>query len=101
MSSTPTYLVAAVVAAGGVIGFVKAGSKASLIAGVVSAIVLGYAASRIPDRFGYQLSISYGLLLGVMMGMRFLSSGKFMPAGLVATLSLSLAVYNAFLFMTN
>lgn len=35
------------------------------------------------------------------MGMRFLSSGKFMPAGLVATLSLSLAVYNAFIFMTN
>eukprot|EP00011_Vannellida_sp_DIVA3-517-6-12_P002262 CAMPEP_0114613770 /NCGR_PEP_ID=MMETSP0168-20121206/5305_1 /TAXON_ID=95228 ORGANISM="Vannella sp., Strain DIVA3 517/6/12" /NCGR_SAMPLE_ID=MMETSP0168 /ASSEMBLY_ACC=CAM_ASM_000044 /LENGTH=101 /DNA_ID=CAMNT_0001824789 /DNA_START=43 /DNA_END=348 /DNA_ORIENTATION=+ len=101
MSAVPTYLVAATTAAGGAIGFVKAGSKASLIAGLVSAIILGYAGSRIPDRFGYQLSISYSLLLGAMMGMRFMSSGKFMPAGLVATLALSLAVYNAFLFMTN
>jgi uncharacterized membrane protein (UPF0136 family) len=52
-----TYVVALLVGVGGAIGFVKAGSVMSLLSGGVFSILLAYAASQIPSRSGYQLSI--------------------------------------------
>jgi uncharacterized membrane protein (UPF0136 family) len=85
-----SYGYAAVVLTGGVIGYVKAGSAMSLMMGVLFAAFIGYGAYRTsnnPKDF-VPLLIASGVLLGVM-GYRFSKSFKFMPAGLVAALSLA------------
>ncbi|XP_077410961.1 transmembrane protein 14C isoform X2 [Vanacampus margaritifer] len=76
------YGYAALVASGGVIGYVKAGSVPSLAAGLLFGGLAGVGA--------YQISndpTTSGALTGVM-GKRFYGSRKFMPAGLIAGASL-------------
>lgn len=63
--STPSFVVGLIVGIGGTFGFVKSGSVMSLVMGLLSAGILMYAGSRIPTRFGYQLSI--GLLVCVFV----------------------------------
>ncbi|XP_050401552.1 transmembrane protein 14C [Patella vulgata] len=82
------YGYAATVAAGGIIGYVKAGSVPSLVMGLACGSLLGFGAyqtSNDPKNVAVSLATS-GLLMGVM-GFRYMNSGKFMPAGLVASLS--------------
>lgn len=55
--STPSFVVGLIVGIGGTYGYVKSGSTASIVMGLLSAAILMYAGSRIPSRFGYQLSI--------------------------------------------
>ena len=84
-----SYGFALIVFSGGLIGYAKAGSVPSLASGVAFAGLLAYGAYRTstdPKDFFFLLAVS-GILLGVM-GYRFFLSGKFMPAGLVASLSL-------------
>ncbi|XP_061587012.1 transmembrane protein 14C-like [Cololabis saira] len=79
---------AALLAAGGVMGYVKAGSVTSLAAGLLFgllAAVGAYLASQNPKNVWLSLGTAGTLL--VVMGLRFLSSWKFMPAGLMALLS--------------
>lgn len=58
MSATPTFVVSLIVGIGGLIGYIKAGSVASVGTGLISALLLAFAGSKIPSKFGYQLSIS-------------------------------------------
>jgi uncharacterized membrane protein (UPF0136 family) len=84
---------AALVAAGGIIGYMKAGSVPSLIAGVAFGSVLGvgaYMTSVNPNN--YHLTLGTATALGGFMGYRFWNSGKFMPAGLIAVLSVGMIV---------
>ncbi|KAG5271567.1 hypothetical protein AALO_G00181490 [Alosa alosa] len=79
------YGYAVLVTTGGIIGFVKAGSIASLVAGLLFGVLAGvgaYQMSQNSDNFWVLLGTS-GILAAVM-GVRFLNSWKFMPAGLVA-----------------
>ncbi|XP_067000620.1 transmembrane protein 14C [Anabrus simplex] len=88
-----SYAYAATVAAGGILGYVKAGSIPSLGAGLLFGSVLGYGAfqtSQNPNN--YQLIYGTSAVLGGLMGYRFYNSGKFMPAGLVAALSIAMVV---------
>ncbi|XP_077480443.1 transmembrane protein 14C [Stigmatopora argus] len=83
------YGYAALVASGGVIGYVKAGSVPSLAAGLVFGGLAGVGAYQIsnePSNIWLSLATS-GALTGVM-GKRFYGSRKFMPAGLIAGASL-------------
>ncbi|KAI4806792.1 hypothetical protein KUCAC02_017591 [Chaenocephalus aceratus] len=83
------YGYAALIASGGVIGYVKAGSVPSLAAGVVFGGLAGFGAYQIsndPKQVWVSLATS-GALTGVM-GKRFYGSRKFMPAGLMAAASL-------------
>ena len=83
------------VLAGGIVGFVRGKSKASLIAGVVTSVLLDIS-------FGISLSNEQtGLIMGdavtfvlLMIGsVRFHKSKKYMPGGLLMTLgSIGLAV---------
>ncbi|XP_031523183.1 transmembrane protein 14C [Papio anubis] len=76
---------AALVASGGIIGYVKAGSVPSLAAGLLFGSLAGlgaYQLSQDPRNVWVFLATS-GTLAGIM-GMRFYNSGKFMPAGLIA-----------------
>ncbi|XP_068557694.1 transmembrane protein 14C-like [Cebidichthys violaceus] len=79
---------AVLVSAGGIIGYVKAGSVTSLAAGLLFgllAAVGAYLASQNPKNVW--LSLGTSGTLAVVMGLRFLNSWKFMPAGLMTLLS--------------
>ncbi|KAM6918151.1 transmembrane protein 14C-like [Xenentodon cancila] len=79
---------AALVSAGGVAGYVKAGSAASLAAGLLFGLLAAVGALLTP-RNPKVVWLSFGTAgtLSVVMGMRFLSSWKFMPAGLMTLVS--------------
>ncbi|KAG2217686.1 hypothetical protein INT45_008337 [Circinella minor] len=83
------YSYSALVLIGGAIGYLKAGSTASLISGTVFGLAAGfgsYQVSNNPKNVVFALVVSILLFIG--MGIRFNKSGKFMPAGLVTILSL-------------
>jgi uncharacterized membrane protein (UPF0136 family) len=71
--------------AGGVMGFVKAGSKISLITSSIFAILLALCVLGIIRPF-YIAEILIGLLI-VVFGMRFAKGRKFMPSGLMLGMS--------------
>ena len=82
--------------AGGLMGFLKAGSKASLIAGsgfggllMASAVLISKNNSK-----GNILGSGVASLLSYAMGKKFIRSGKFMPAGLIASAGIVAVVYN-------
>jgi uncharacterized membrane protein (UPF0136 family) len=76
------YIVLLVV--GGLMGFIKAGSKASLIASVISSIPLILAALHVVPAMVADICI--GLLL-VMFVRKYAAGRKFMPSGLMILLS--------------
>nr|BAN20550.1 conserved hypothetical protein [Riptortus pedestris] len=85
-------LYAVVVAAGGTLGYVKSGSVPSLAAGILfgSAIGVGaYQFSKGPEN--YHMALGTSSVLAGLMGSRFYSSGKFMPAGLICIISVAMA----------
>ena len=74
---------------GGVIGYVKAGSTASLIAGSVCGIALIVAAWLLPGNLALGLAIAG--LVSILLAGRFIpaymKTGQLMPAGLMSVLS--------------
>jgi uncharacterized membrane protein (UPF0136 family) len=86
------YVYGALLILGGLMGYVKAKSVPSLVAGVVCgviALLLGY---YYPWQFAPEAALLLALLLIVIMGRRYLRTKKLMPAGLVVILSLVVAV---------
>ncbi len=74
---------------GGVIGFVKAGSTASIIAGSISGILLFVAAFLLPQNLAVGLILAgvVSILLAGRFVPAFLKTGQAMPAGLMSVLS--------------
>ncbi|KAG1682997.1 Transmembrane protein 14C [Nymphon striatum] len=92
---------AAMVAAGGIIGYMKAGSTASLGAGLLFGSLLGlgaYQLSQNPNN--YYVTLGTSTILAGVMGSRFYNSGKFMPAGLIAILSAGMILRLGYRAMT-
>ncbi|XP_047498177.1 transmembrane protein 14C-like [Penaeus chinensis] len=86
-----SYAYASAVALGGIIGYAKAGSIPSLGAGLLFGSVLGYGAYQLSENpNNYYLTLGTSTALGGLMGMRFINSGKFMPPGLIAVMSLAM-----------
>jgi uncharacterized membrane protein (UPF0136 family) len=73
--------------AGGLMGFVKAGSKISLITSALFALLLALCVAGVITPF-YIADILVGLL-AVVFGVRFAKTSKFMPAGLMLALSVA------------
>jgi uncharacterized membrane protein (UPF0136 family) len=75
--------------AGGVIGYVKAGSMPSIIAGSISGILLLVAAFLLPDQrvAGLAIGLIVSLLLAGQFIPKFIRTGKAMPAGMMSILS--------------
>ena len=75
--------------AGGVIGYVKAGSMPSIIAGSISGILLLVAAFLLPDYrvAGLAVGLIISLLLAGQFIPKFIRTGKVMPAGMMSILS--------------
>jgi uncharacterized membrane protein (UPF0136 family) len=75
--------------AGGIVGYVKAGSVISVIAGSISGILLLVAAWLMPDRqaAGLIIALVVSVLLAGQFVPKFFSTHKVMPAGLMSVLS--------------
>jgi uncharacterized membrane protein (UPF0136 family) len=86
---------------GGLIGHLKAGSRPSLIAGLLSAVAaaLCLIASLEDVRLGFILGAILAALLLTFFGQRFAQGRKFMPAGLMALVSLALVVFLVILIL--
>jgi uncharacterized membrane protein (UPF0136 family) len=85
----------ALLLAGGLMGFIKAKSKISLITSALFAVLLALCATGVLRPF-YIADILVGLLL-IVFGVRFAKGRKFMPAGLMV--GLSAAVLAALLWL--
>lgn len=74
-----------IILAGGIMGFKKANSKASLIAGIISSVLLDicFAVTFVSLQGGFIAAIVVAGLLEVVFVRRFIKNPKFMPAGMV------------------
>jgi uncharacterized membrane protein (UPF0136 family) len=84
---------------GGCMGYMRKGSKVSLVAGVTIGSLLltsGYLIAKTDRVFeGHCLAVGSSGVMALAMGPRYLSgSAKFMPAGLVAVLGATACAYN-------
>lgn len=79
------WIYIALLVAGGIMGFVKAKSKASLIASLAFAIPLALAGSGVIA--GWIADLVLAILL-VFFGKKYVAGKKFMPSGLMAILSI-------------
>ena len=75
--------------AGGVVGYVKAGSVASIIAGSITGVLLLVAAFLLPEHraIGLATALILSLLLAAQFVPKFMRTGKVMPAGMMSILS--------------
>jgi uncharacterized membrane protein (UPF0136 family) len=75
--------------AGGILGYVKAGSVASIIAGSITGVLLLVAAFLLPEHRGVGLATALvvSLLLAAQFAPKFLQTGRVMPAGMMSILS--------------
>lgn len=75
--------------AGGIIGYVKAGSTPSIIAGSITGILLLIGAWLIPEHraAGLIVVLVVSLLLALQFIPKFIRGGKVMPAGMMSILS--------------
>jgi uncharacterized membrane protein (UPF0136 family) len=75
--------------AGGIVGYVKAGSVASIIAGAITGVLLLVAAFLLPEHrvAGLATALVVSLLLAAQFVPKFLRTGRVMPAGLMSVLS--------------
>lgn len=94
---------AVLVGSGGAYGYMKTGSVPSLAAGLIFGTLLcvgAYQVSRNAEN--YQLSLGTSALLGGVMGYRYYNTGKIMPAGLLAGISIAMTLrYGAMAFFPN
>ncbi|KAG5668918.1 hypothetical protein PVAND_016830 [Polypedilum vanderplanki] len=88
------FIFAILVACGGIFGYVKAQSMASLAAGVTFGILLGIGAylTSFFDPPKPLLQLVAAIMLAFVMGFRFYGSRKVMPAGLIFIISVGVIV---------
>jgi uncharacterized membrane protein (UPF0136 family) len=75
--------------AGGIVGYVKAGSVASIVAGSITGVLLLVAAFLLPEHraAGLATALVVSLLLAAQFVPKFLQTGRMMPAGMMSILS--------------
>ncbi len=75
--------------AGGVVGYIKAGSVASIVAGGITGVLLLVAALLLPEYqiVGLATACIVSLLLAAQFVPKFLRTGRVMPAGMMSILS--------------
>jgi len=91
VASWVVLIFAVLIAAGGVMGYVKAGSAASLIAGLIAGILLvGSAVAMMRGAFqlGWWIALVVTILLLLRFGLAAMKEFKMMPGGLVIILGL-------------
>lgn len=91
MDATKLYFLifGALAILGGIIGYVKAGSLPSIIAGAITGVLLLVAGSLLSSHrlIGLATAFVVSLLLAAQFVPKFIRTGKVMPAGLMSILS--------------
>jgi len=74
---------------GGIIGYVKAGSVPSIIAGAITGLLLIIAAAILPEHRAAGLATAFivSFLLAAQFVPKLIRAGKVMPAGMMSILS--------------
>jgi uncharacterized membrane protein (UPF0136 family) len=74
---------------GGIVGYLKAGSMASIIAGSITGVILLVAAFLLPEHRAIGLATAFiiSLLLAAQFVPKFIRTGRVMPAGMMSILS--------------
>ena len=74
---------------GGIVGYVKAGSVASIIAGSITGVLLLVAGFLLPEHrsVGLATALIVSLLLAAQFIPKLLRTGRVMPAGIMSLLS--------------
>ncbi|XP_043535173.1 transmembrane protein 14A [Chiloscyllium plagiosum] len=84
-----SYSYAAIVMVGGILGYVQKGSVMSLMSGLLFGSLAGYGAYQVSnDPQNVKISLLTAGILTTIMGVRYKRSGKIIPAGLIAGISL-------------
>jgi len=91
MEATKIYFIlfGVLTIAGGVVGYVKAGSMASIIAGSITGVLLLVAGFVLPEHRAIGLATAFiiSLLLAAQFVPKFIRTGRVMPAGMMSILS--------------
>ena len=91
METARIYLIVfgALTIVGGIVGYLKAGSVASIIAGSITGVLLLVAAFLLPEHrtIGLATGLIVSLLLAAQFVPKFLRTGRVMPAGMMSILS--------------
>jgi uncharacterized membrane protein (UPF0136 family) len=91
MEAAKIYLIVfgALTIVGGIVGYLKAGSVASIIAGSITGVLLLVAAFLLPEHraIGLATALIVSLLLAAQFVPKFLRTGRVMPAGMMSILS--------------
>jgi len=91
MEPTKVYFIifGALTIIGGIIGYVKAGSLPSIIAGSITGVLLLIAGWLLPEHrvVGLATAFIVSLLLAAWSVRKFIETGKAMPAGMMSILS--------------
>jgi uncharacterized membrane protein (UPF0136 family) len=89
------WVYGALVLVGGILGWAKAKSKASLISGILFGVALLVVGAGIyhGDAAHVLWAAALAAVLMLTMGVRFAKTRKLMPAGLLTFLSLAVAVF--------
>src|SRR5438445_3694890 len=91
MTATKIYFLifGALTIIGGIIGYVKAGSLPSIIAGSITGVLLLIGGSLLPEHRAIGLATGFviSLLLAAQFIPKFIRTGKAMPAGMMSILS--------------
>jgi len=96
-SAHPAFGLGLLTVVGGVAGYVRKGSKVSLGSGLVCGSLLigsGVLISGENQYEGHMLAAGTSGLMTAGMGQRFIHTGKFMPAGIVAALAATSMAYH-------
>ena len=91
MTATKIYFLifGALTIIGGIIGYVKAGSFPSIIAGSIAGVLLLIAGALLPEHRAIGLATGFviSLLLAAQFVPKFIRTGRAMPAGMMSILS--------------
>lgn len=74
---------------GGIIGYRQAGSKVSLISGIISGLLLLLGVVLMPGAAGFWLAWTVSLVLVIVFVTRLIKTKKFMPAGLMVIVGIA------------
>ncbi len=80
-------------------GYVKAKSVPSLVAGVVCGVIIIFMGLRYPWHYAPYVALFIALLLIFLMGRRYLNTRKAMPALLIVVLSVIVAIVQVYVLL--